>query len=169
MLVKNIARNLAVIACCLLNEFTCICQTNFLIFFILQDYDTSHPQWEFLQMIRYVSPARYCWLVCIVWDLLIWREYCSHLDLRPLVGNESVSCTHLLNATVLKWTLPSIKGVGLPKNYCNLPFIQGFTVLRPKELPSLAFVWRGCSASILLTALCVVFSSGNIPQNLCVC
>ena len=115
MLVKNIARNLAVIACCLLNEFTCICQTNFLIFFILQDYDTSHPQWEFLQMIRYVSPARYCWLVCIVWDLLIWREYCSHLDLRPLVGNESVSCTHLLNATVLKWTLPSIKGVGLPK------------------------------------------------------
>ncbi|CAI8026231.1 Kinesin-like protein KIF2C, partial [Geodia barretti] len=35
-----------------------------------EDYDTSHPQWEFLQMIR---------------------EYCSHLDLRPLVGNESVT------------------------------------------------------------------------------
>ena len=57
MLVKNIARNLAVIACCLLNEFTRICQTNFLIFFILQDYDTSHPQWEFLQMIRYSFPC----------------------------------------------------------------------------------------------------------------
>jgi kinesin family protein 2/24 len=34
-----------------------------------EDYDTSHPQWEFLQMIR---------------------EYCGHLDLRPLVGNEPV-------------------------------------------------------------------------------